>query len=134
MLALVGFESTTFESYVGNYCHNATPSYSNCFLTCSGKLFHLLSGTIGKRLDKIQVENTEPNRRAYRQLLFTSGKSMSEAISGVILFHETLYQNADDGTPFVKILKDNGIIPGIKVDKGTVDLAGTLDESTTQGG
>lgn len=94
----------------------------------------MLSGTIGKRLDKIQVENTEPNRRAYRQLLFTSGKPMSEAISGVILFHETLYQNADDGTPFVKVLKDNGIIPGIKVDKGTVDLAGTLDESTTQGG
>lgn len=91
------------------------------------------TGTIGKRLDKIQVENTEPNRRAYRQLLFTSGKPMSEAISGVILFHETLYQNADDGAPFVKVLKDNGIIPGIKVDKGTVDLAGTLDESTTQG-
>lgn len=58
---------------------------------------------------------------------------MASAISGVILFHETLYQKADDGTPFVKILTDQGIIPGIKVDKGTVNLAGTLDESTTQG-
>lgn len=96
-------------------------------------LSKLLSGTIGKRLDQIKVENTEENRRAYRQLLFTSGREMASAISGVILFHETLYQKADDGTPFVKILHDNGIIPGIKVDKGTVNLAGTLDESTTQG-
>lgn len=96
-------------------------------------LLKLLAGTIGKRLDQIKVENTEENRRHYRQLLFTSGREMASAISGVILFHETLYQKADDGTPFVKILTDQGIIPGIKVDKGTVNLAGTLDESTTQG-
>jgi len=91
------------------------------------------TGTMGKRLEKISVENVEENRRNYRQLLFTSGKEMAKHISGVILFHETMYQKADDGTPLVKILQDNGIIPGIKVDKGTVNLAGTDEESTTQG-
>lgn len=91
------------------------------------------TGTMGKRLANIGVENTEENRRQFRQLLFTSGKSMSESISGVILFHETVYQKTDDGTPFIKVLKDQGIIPGIKVDKGVVPLMGTADESTTQG-
>ncbi|XP_067125194.1 fructose-bisphosphate aldolase [Centruroides vittatus] len=92
------------------------------------------TATMGKRLQGIGVENTEDNRRAYRQLLFTSDKAaMTEAISGVILFHETLFQNADDGTPFVKILEDRGIIPGIKVDKGVVPLMGTTEECTTQG-
>ena len=88
---------------------------------------------MGKRLDNIGVENNEENRRQYRQLLFTSGAEMAKNISGVILFHETLYQKTDDGTPFVKILKDNGIIPGIKVDKGVVPLSGTDGEVTTQG-
>lgn len=91
------------------------------------------TGTMGKRLTGINVENTEENRRQYRQLLFTSGKELAEHVSGVILFHETLYQKADDGTPLVKLLKDNGIIPGIKVDTGTVNLAGTDGEVTTQG-
>lgn len=91
------------------------------------------TGTMGKRLDNIGVENNEENRRQYRQLLFTSGAEMAKNISGVILFHETLYQKTDDGTPFVKILKDNGIIPGIKVDKGVVPLSGTDGEVTTQG-
>lgn len=91
------------------------------------------TGTMGKRLANIGVENTEENRRQFRQLLFTSGKSMSESISGVILFHETVYQKTDDGTPFIKVLKDQGIIPGIKVDKGVVPLMGSADESTTQG-
>ena len=91
------------------------------------------TGTMGKRLAGIGVENTEENRRRYRQLLFTSGAGMSQSISGVILFHEALYQKADDGTPFVKILKDNGIIAGIEVDKGVVPLAGTIGEGTTQG-
>ena len=91
------------------------------------------TGTMGKRLAAIGVENNEENRRQYRQLLFTSGAEMANNISGVILFHETAYQKADDGTPFVKILKDNGIIPGIKVDKGVVPLAGTIGEGTTQG-
>lgn len=91
------------------------------------------TGTMGKRLAGIGVENTEENRRSYRQLLFTSGAEMAKSISGVILFHETLYQKADDGTPFVKILRDQGIIPGIKVDKGVVPLSGTIGEGTTQG-
>jgi len=88
---------------------------------------------MGKRLASINVENTEEHRRVYRQLLFSSGKALAEHISGVILFHETLYQKADDGTPLVKLLKDNGIILGIKVDTGTVNLAGTDGEVTTQG-
>jgi fructose-bisphosphate aldolase class I len=91
------------------------------------------TGTMGKRLQSISVENTEEHRRQYRQLLFSADKEMSNYISGVILFHETLYQKADDGTPLVKLLKDKNIILGIKVDTGTVNLAGTDGEVTTQG-
>jgi fructose-bisphosphate aldolase class I len=91
------------------------------------------TGTIGKRFDTIGVENTEENRRKYRQLLFTSDIAAVQHISGVILFEETLYQKTDDGTPFPDLLKSKGIIPGIKVDKGLVTLQGTEDESTTQG-
>jgi fructose-bisphosphate aldolase class I len=91
------------------------------------------TATIGKRLVEINVENNEENRRLYRQLLFSSEPALAENISGVILFHETVYQNAEDGTPFIKMLESRGIIPGIKVDKGVVPLAGTLDECTTQG-
>ncbi|KAH0555436.1 fructose-bisphosphate aldolase [Cotesia glomerata] len=90
--------------------------------------------TIGKRLQDINVENNEDNRRAYRQLLFTTEKDViKNHISGVILFHETLYQKAEDGTPFVTLMKERNIIPGIKVDKGVVPLFGTDDECTTQG-
>ncbi|XP_011253552.1 fructose-bisphosphate aldolase isoform X1 [Camponotus floridanus] len=92
------------------------------------------TSTIGKRLQSINVENTEENRKAYRQLLFTTAKdAIGQHISGVILFHETLYQKADDGTPFVELLKQRNIIPGIKVDKGIVPLFGTNNECTTQG-
>ncbi|XP_022832148.1 fructose-bisphosphate aldolase isoform X3 [Spodoptera litura] len=91
------------------------------------------TGTMGKRLQDIGVENTEENRRKYRQLLFSSDAALSENISGVILFHETLYQKADDGTPLVTLLEKRGIIPGIKVDKGVVPLFGSEDECTTQG-
>jgi len=91
------------------------------------------TGSMAKRLGPIGLENTEENRRKYRQILFTSDAAMAENISGVILFHETLYQKTDDGTPFVELLKSRGIIPGIKVDKGVVELAGTLGEATTQG-
>jgi fructose-bisphosphate aldolase class I len=90
------------------------------------------TGTIGKRFDAIQVENVEDNRRKYRQLLFQA-ENLQENISGVILFEETLYQNADDGTQFVDILKSKGIIPGIKVDKGIKPLFGTNGECVTQG-
>ncbi|XP_023172064.1 fructose-bisphosphate aldolase isoform X3 [Drosophila hydei] len=89
--------------------------------------------TMGKRLKDIGVENTDENRRAYRQLLFTTDDKLANNISGVILFDETVYQKADDGTPFVQLLKKKGIIPGIKVDTGVVNLMGSEDESTTQG-
>ncbi|XP_013779179.1 fructose-bisphosphate aldolase-like [Limulus polyphemus] len=84
-------------------------------------------------LMKMNKNVTKENRRQYRQLLFTSDQAMNEYISGVILFHETVYQKTDDGTPFIQVLKNRGIIPGIKVDLGVVPLMGTDEESTTQG-
>ncbi len=92
----------------------------------------MVTGTVGKRFSGINVENIEENRRQYRQLLFSTDK-VAEHISGVIMFHETFYQKNDNGVPFTKVLIDNGIIPGIKVDKGVVPLAGTESEVTTQG-
>ncbi|KAJ9048717.1 hypothetical protein DSO57_1032082 [Entomophthora muscae] len=91
------------------------------------------TGTIGKRFDAISVENNEANRRAYRELLFTAGADLNKYIGGVILFEETLYQKDVNGKAFTAILEEQGIIPGIKVDKGTVHLAGTDGETTTQG-
>lgn len=79
------------------------------------------TGTIGKRLASINVENTEPNRQAYRELLFTT-EGLGDYISGAILYEETLYQSTADGKPFVDCLKELGIIPGIKVDKGLSKL------------
>src|SRR6266480_6917375 len=90
------------------------------------------TGTIKKRLDSIGVESTEETRRAYRELLFTT-EGAEEFISGVILFDETIHQSAEDGTPFPKLLDDRGIIPGIKVDKGTKPLALAGDETITEG-
>src|SRR5215218_10321188 len=90
------------------------------------------SGTIKKRLDSIGVESTEDNRRAYRDLLFTT-EGMEEFISGVILYDETIRQESADGTPFPKLLESRGIIPGIKVDKGAKDLAGAPGETVTEG-
>lgn len=90
------------------------------------------TGTITKRLAAIDVESSEANRRAYRNLLFTT-EGMEDYVSGVILFEETLYQNADDGTPFSRLLADRGVIPGIKVDKGAKALAGSPDEKVTEG-
>src|SRR2546430_12550498 len=75
------------------------------------------TGTIRKRFDSIGVESTEETRRAYRDLLFTT-EGAAEHISGVILYDETIRQTAADGTPFPKLLEQQGIIPGIKVDKG----------------
>src|SRR6058998_2955737 len=74
-------------------------------------------GTIKKRFDSIGIESTEDNRRAYRDLLFTTDGA-AEFISGVILFDETIRQTSADGTPFPKLLADRGVIPGIKVDMG----------------
>ena len=84
------------------------------------------------QLSSIGVDNVEDNRRALRQMLFTAPR-IGDRISGVILFEETLYQAASDGTPFVTMLNAAGILPGIKVDKGVVLLGGTDDETTTQG-
>ncbi|CAK8696790.1 unnamed protein product [Clavelina lepadiformis] len=91
------------------------------------------TGTMGKRFDQIKVENIEENRRSYRQLLMSCDKSMANSIGGVILFHETLYQKDDNGTQLRDLLKEKGIVIGIKVDKGVVKLLGTKDETTTQG-
>lgn len=90
------------------------------------------SGTIRKRLTAVDVEPTEENRRAYRQLLFTRDGA-EEFISGVILFEETLRQKADDGRPFPQVLSDKGIIPGIKVDKGAKPLPLHPGEKVTEG-
>jgi fructose-bisphosphate aldolase class I len=89
-------------------------------------------GTIKKRFDSIGVESTEDNRRAYRELLFTTDGA-EEYISGVILFDETIRQSASDGTPFPKVLESRGIIPGIKVDKGAKPLALAEGETVTEG-
>ncbi len=90
------------------------------------------TGTIKKRFDAIGVENTEPNRRDYRELMFRS-EAMREFISGVILFDETIWQNGADGTPLVDIITQQGAIPGIKVDKGAHALPGFPGETITEG-
>src|SRR3954466_2888692 len=79
------------------------------------------SGTIKKRFDSIGCESTEDRRRAYREMLFTA-PGAAENISGVILFDETIRQKASDGRTLVAILESQGVIPGIKVDKGTTPL------------
>ena len=89
-------------------------------------------GTIKKRFDSIGVESTEDNRRAYRELLFTT-EGVEEYISGVILYDETIRQSASDGTPFPELLASRGIIPGIKVDKGAKPLANAPGETVTEG-
>uniref|UniRef100_A0AAY4D780 Fructose-bisphosphate aldolase n=1 Tax=Denticeps clupeoides TaxID=299321 RepID=A0AAY4D780_9TELE len=91
------------------------------------------TGTMAKRLQKINVENTEENRRYFRDLLFSVDPSISQHVGGVIFFHETLYQKSDKGVLFPKVVKDKGIVVGIKVDKGTAGLNGTDGETTTQG-
>ncbi len=90
-------------------------------------------GTIGKRFDSINTENTEDNRRDWREMLFRTAPAMQDHISGVILFDETLRQSAKDGTPFRKLIEDAGAIPGIKVDMGITPLAGRPGENITQG-
>src|SRR5712671_4117412 len=91
------------------------------------------SGTIKKRFDAIGVESTAESRRDYRELLFRSGEAMSKYISGVILYDETIRQNAKDGTPLVKLIEKAGALPGIKVDKGTKPLPFSPGELITEG-
>ena len=89
-------------------------------------------GTIKRRFDSIKIESNDNNRRAYREMLFTT-KGVEEAISGVILFDETIRTSASDGTPFAQLLSKKGIMPGIKVDKGPVDIPGFPGEVVTEG-
>ena len=91
------------------------------------------TGTIQKRFDQIATQNTEDNRRAYREMLFSGTEAMNDCISGVILFDETLRQKAADGTPFVEMIRKAGAVPGIKVDKGAKPLAGFPGETVTEG-
>lgn len=91
------------------------------------------TGTIKKRFDSIGVENTEDNRRAYREMLFRSDEAMRESISGVILFEETLYQKAADETHLAELITAAGAVPGIKVDKGAKPMAGFTGETITEG-
>lgn len=91
------------------------------------------SGTIQKRFDAIGVASTEDARRDYRELLFRSSEAMSKYISGVILYDETIWQKAKDGTPLVKLIEQTGAIPGIKVDEGTKPLPNCPGELITLG-
>jgi fructose-bisphosphate aldolase class I len=91
------------------------------------------SGTIQKRFEAIKVENTEENRRDYRELLFRSTGAMKEHVSGVILFDETIRQKAKDGTPLVELITRSGAIPGIKVDMGAKPLPFHPGETVTEG-
>ncbi|KAG7163262.1 Fructose-bisphosphate aldolase-like, partial [Homarus americanus] len=136
--------ATTYFSYPDQALQDELRKIANA-ITAKGKGILAADesvSTMGKRLSDIGVENTDEHRRKYRQLLFTTDKTSSEATVArihfrlhfsVILFPETLYQKADDGTPFIKLIKDKGIIAGIKVDKGVVPLMGSEGESTTQG-
>src|SRR5262250_356220 len=90
------------------------------------------SGTIKKRFDAIGVESTEDSRRDYREMLFRSAEGMKH-ISGVILYDETIWQKAKDGTPLVELIKKAGAIPGIKVDEGTKPLPFCPNELVTIG-
>ena len=91
------------------------------------------SGTIKKRFDAIHVESTEESRRDYREMLFRSTEAMSKYVSGVILYDETIWQNAKDGTPLVKLIEQAGAVPGIKVDEGTMALPACPGELVTKG-
>src|SRR5258706_15365360 len=90
------------------------------------------TSTIKKRFDAIGVESTETSRRDYREMMFRT-PAMREFISGVILYDETIWQNAADGTPLVKLIADAGGVPGIKVDEGTEPLPGSPNETITKG-
>ncbi|EAW65187.1 hCG1642777 [Homo sapiens] len=91
------------------------------------------TGSTAKWLQSIGTENTEENRCFYRQLWLTADNRVNPCIKGVILFHETLYQKADDGRPFPQVIKSKGNVVSIKVDKGVVPLERANGETTTQG-
>ena len=90
------------------------------------------TGTLGQRFASIGLENTEENRRRYRTLLCTA-PNLRQSVAGIILFEETLTQKDNHGTPLTQVLMDQNILPGIKVDKGLIDLVNARQEKTTQG-
>jgi fructose-bisphosphate aldolase class I len=90
------------------------------------------NGTCNRRFDKLGIATTEENRRAYRELILTT-PNLSNYISGAILYDETIRQSTREGVPFVKVMTDAGMIPGIKVDTGAKDLAGHPGEKVTEG-
>src|SRR5690606_9036794 len=90
------------------------------------------TNTIKKRFEAVGVENTEENRRAYREMLLTT-PGLGDYISGAILYDETIRQSTRDGVPFTKVMADAGVIPGMKVDKGAMPLAGFPGELVTEG-
>lgn len=120
--------------YTPNYLNlmNCTAIYLQSFSSNGAQ--NITTGSVAKRFQSINAENTEENRRLYRQLLFTADDRVKPCIGGVIFFHETLYQKTDDGKLFPQLIKERGMVVGIKVDKGVVPLAGTNGETTTQGG
>lgn len=87
---------------------------------------------LGKNLQALNVENTENNRRTYRGFLFTT-PGLEQYISGTILYDETVYQKTKEGKRFIDILYSKGILPGIKVDKGTIPIVNSENETFTQG-
>lgn len=91
------------------------------------------TSTIKKRFDSIDLESTETSRRDYREMLFRTDDAMKKCISGVIMFEETLFQKAADGTPFVDLIKAAGAVPGIKVDTGAKPMAAFPGETITEG-
>jgi len=91
------------------------------------------TGTIKKRFDAINVASTEETRRDYREMLFRATEAMTRYISGVILYDETIWQDAKDGTPLIRIIEQSGAIPGIKVDEGTQPLPNCPGELVTAG-
>ena len=90
------------------------------------------TATAGKRFEKIGIENTETNRRDYREMFFTA-PNIGQYISGVIMYDETFRQSTAAGEPFVKLLQDEGVLPGIKVDEGTYDMPNSSVEKLTKG-
>ena len=90
------------------------------------------TGTIGKRFAAVDVESTEEHRRAYREMLLTT-PNLADHISGAILYDETIRQSTRDGVPFTRVMREAGVIPGIKVDKGAKDLACFPGEKVTEG-
>jgi fructose-bisphosphate aldolase, class I len=90
------------------------------------------TGTCNKRFEKVGIPTTEENRRAYRELILTTPR-LSDFISGAILYDETIHQSTSSGIPFIQVMKDAGMIPGIKLDKGAKPLAGHPEERVTEG-